>query len=46
MCTPRSVVSTLAVAVAPLSINKLNDGRQCEHKVLYSVDVNDCSSNA
>ena len=28
------------------SVNKLNDGRQCEHKVLYSVDTNGCSSKA
>ena len=44
MYTPRSIVSTLTVAVATLSVNKLNDGRQCE-QVLYSVDTNGCSSN-
>ena len=43
---PRYIVSTLTVAVATLSVNKLNDGRQCEHQVLYSVDTNGRSSNA
>ena len=37
-------MSTLAVAVATLSVNKLNDGRQCVYQVLYSVDTNGCSS--
>ena len=32
-------MSTLTVAVATLSVNKLNDGRQCVRQVLYSVDT-------
>ena len=40
------IVSTLTVAVATLSVNKLNDGCICKHQVLYSVDTNGCSSDA
>ena len=45
MCIPSSIVSTLTVAVAMISVNKLNGGWQCIHQVLYSVDTNGCSSN-
>ena len=31
MYTPRSIVSTLTVAVATLSVNKLKDGWKCVH---------------
>ena len=39
MYTPRSIVSTLTVAVATLSVNKLKDGWKCVHQGLYSVDT-------
>ena len=46
MFTPRSIVSTLTVAVATLSVNQINMMLGNVTTKFYSVDTNGCSSNA
>ena len=46
MFTPRSIVSTLTVVVATLSLNQINVRVGNVYTTFYSVDTNGCSSNA
>ena len=46
MFTPNSIMSTLTVAVAKLSVNKMKMMAGIVYTKFYSVDTNGCGSNA